>query len=194
MDDAAFLEDLEKYADSLPENLGDEHLDLGGKDGSVPVKISRRKAADNFTRSNRPSPVSDVRAALKEAKKPKMRTVQHYLCDGCDGPIMNPRQGYIIHGNIYVADASCRGGLIGNNFPDVKPGDKIEVGDVKENVFCQRCLRKILNLDSSTPRAKPYADKFAGGYGVPKAARREDRPMANYGSGLTNMEEDPPPF
>ena len=106
---------------------------------------------DKYVKNNSPSPTSPIRDVLKE--KDFMRTVQHYLCDHCDHLITNHLQGFVIHGNIYVADPNCRGGMIGNNFPEVVPGDKIEVTDVKETVLCANCLKKALNLDHvSIPR------------------------------------------
>lgn len=118
---------------------------------AIPVKKKGTGVLKGFTKSNAPSPVSDVRDVLKKGTS-RMRTIQHYLCDYCDMPIMCPDDGFVIHGNIYVADPSCRGGLVGNNFPDVKPGEKIEVTDVKENVFCRTCLKQILELKNKIPR------------------------------------------
>ncbi len=82
-------------------------------------------------------------------KKGKMRTCQFYLCDSCDKPIHNPDKGFVVHGNVYVADPCSRGGLIGNNFPDVSPGDKIEVTDVQESVYCASCFMRILGLNNT---------------------------------------------
>jgi hypothetical protein len=65
-----------------------------------------------------------------------------YSCDRCEKPIYDSTHGVVVHGNIYVADPTMRGGLIGNNFPDVKPGTKIEVTDVKETVLCFDCLNQ----------------------------------------------------
>lgn len=101
---------------------------------------------DKFVKNNSPSPISPIRDVLKT--KDAMRTVEHYLCDRCDQVIADPLQGFVVHGNIYVADPKCRGGLIGNNFPDVAPGDKIEVTDVKERVLCINCFKEALDLKS----------------------------------------------
>lgn len=88
--------------------------------------------------------LNEVKRSLKQ--KERMRRCQFYLCDACDKPIHDPNDGYVVHGNIYVADANSRGGLIGNNFPDVVPGDKIEVTDVQETVYCKRCFIEAIGL------------------------------------------------
>lgn len=91
--------------------------------------------------------------------KPRMRKREFYVCDRCDTTISKPEDGLIVHGNIYVADPSCRGGLIGNNFPNVKPGDKIEVTDVKETVFCTACFKLALDARLANPIKKVTAKK-----------------------------------
>lgn len=83
--------------------------------------------------------------------KQRMRKREFYVCDRCDCTIGKPEDGLIIHGNIYVADPSCRGGLIGNNFPNVKPGDKIEVTDIKETVYCLTCFQAALDMRITKP-------------------------------------------
>lgn len=90
-----------------------------------------------------------VKKTLRSENKNEMEIGQFYYCDSCKNPIYNHADGFIIHGNVYVADPSMRGGLIGNNFPDVKPGTKIEVTDIKENVFCKMCLLRALKSPSS---------------------------------------------
>ena len=84
----------------------------------------------------------DVKEKIKEARKPRMRTVEQYLCDGCDVVIMNPDEGFVVHGNIYVADPVYLDGLIGNNFPP-KDGS---IADVKKTVLCRKCFLKALGL------------------------------------------------
>ncbi len=95
-----------------------------------------------FLQSNAPSPVSDVRDLLRDG----MRVVNHYLCDNCNQSILNPQDGFIVHGNVYQAFPGKRRGLIGNNFPNVEVGTKIEVTDVKEKVYCKTCFMVILEL------------------------------------------------
>ena len=89
-----------------------------------------------------------IKKTLRSENKKEMEIGQFYYCDSCKNPIYNHADGFIIHGNVYVADPSMRGGLIGNNFPDVKPGTKIEITDVKENVLCKMCLLKALKSPS----------------------------------------------
>jgi len=58
----------------------------------------------------------------------------------------------VVHGNIYVADPKCSGGLIGNNFPE--EGGKAE--DVKKNVFCLQCFLRALGL---SPKGEGFIKK-----------------------------------
>lgn len=93
----------------------------------------------------------DVKKQLQRARKPKMRTVQHYLCDHCDCMIPDPEQGFIIHGNVYTADATCQGGLVGNNFPDE---DTFTIDKVEKTVLCRQCLLEALGILGNTKRGK----------------------------------------
>lgn len=76
----------------------------------------------------------------------KAKTVTYVVCDGCGKPIENPRDGVIIHGNVYAATPDQGCGLIGNNFPEddlIKP----EVGmcdQVGETAYCLPCLVEYL--------------------------------------------------
>jgi hypothetical protein len=96
--------------------------------------------------------LNEIKRTLK--KKEKMRRCQYYLCDACDQPIYKPENGFVVHGNIYVADPNCRGGLIGNNFPEVVPGEKIEVTDVQETVYCKSCFIEAIGLFENPVRAE----------------------------------------
>lgn len=101
---------------------------------------------------------------VAKTKGQRMRTQGFYLCDKCDAIILKPENGFIVHGNIYVADLKFRGGLIGNNFPNVTPGDKIEVTDVKETVYCKKCFLLALGvIREEASGGKPMA------LGKPKA-------------------------
>lgn len=101
---------------------------------------------DKALNSHAAKSLEPVKEQLRTNKQ-RMRTCQYFLCDRCDTPILDPALGFVIHGNVYVADPAARGGLIGNNFPRVQSGDKIEVTDVKESVFCRDCLVTVLGLD-----------------------------------------------
>lgn len=97
-------------------------------------------------------------------KKQKMRRRNYYLCDSCDDPIYNPEDGYVVHGNIYVADPDVSGGLIGNNFPE---GDaKFSAEDVGSSVYCRKCLLKALNLEKQMSGFVPRAN-------TPRTKKRE---------------------
>jgi hypothetical protein len=95
-----------------------------------------------------------IRDGIDMARKPKMRVVEHYLCDNCDVLISSPEEGYIIHGNIYVADPNERGGLIGNNFPKEGDDSLIKSTDVKETVLCKSCFIKAIALNSHSEQTK----------------------------------------
>lgn len=135
---------------------------------------SAGRLVEGVLRDRGPSSLEAVKEPLRRAKSPRMRTCSYYLCDDCNEPILNVDHGFIIHGNVYVADPECRGGLIGNNFPNVRPGEKIEVGDVQENVFCRRCLVKILRL--TEPVSAPKA-----GATPPRPAARKPTPVRSLG-------------
>jgi hypothetical protein len=95
-----------------------------------------------FLQSNAPSPISEIKDVFRDG----MRVVNHYLCDHCDQPILNPQDGFIIHGNIYQAFPGKRKGLVGNNFPNVSIETPITVTDVKEKVYCKTCFMVVLEL------------------------------------------------
>jgi hypothetical protein len=104
------------------------------------------------------SPFSkDVKRQIQRARKPPLRTVQHYLCDRCDEMISRAEDGFIIHGNIYTADPSCCGGLIGNNFPvpSGEPGQMFVLDQVQKTVLCKRCFSEALGLKPKTSIRKP---------------------------------------
>ena len=92
----------------------------------------------------------EVKDKIKEARKPKMRTVEQYLCDHCDKVIDKPENGFIIHGNIYVADPSCMGGLIGNNFPPCEEGETVSIEKIKQTVMCKPCFLKAIGVTGTT--------------------------------------------
>lgn len=66
-----------------------------------------------------------------------------FLCNNCEEPIRTPQDGVLVRGNIYVADAHDRGGLVGNAFPDPADG-KIRASEIKEFAFCQQCFEALL--------------------------------------------------
>lgn len=82
-----------------------------------------------------------IKEKIRMARKARMRTVQMLLCDSCDEVILQPEDGYIVHGNIYVADPDCLGGLIGDNFPSEEGAT---VDQVTQQVFCKKCFMKAL--------------------------------------------------
>lgn len=68
------------------------------------------------------------------------------ICDRCEKLIADVTTGYIIKGNIYVADPNERGGLVGNAFPTPNSGGMINVNQIHEYCFCTACLLEVLNI------------------------------------------------
>jgi hypothetical protein len=116
---------------------------------------------------------------LRTHRKERMRTCQFYLCDLCDKPIHDPDDGFVVHGNVYVADAQCRGGLIGNNFPEVQPGTNIQVTDVKEEVLCTECFVRACGLDKKYRKKEEVPDAMRGPTGMPNGGMMAARPAQN---------------
>lgn len=94
--------------------------------------------------------IKDANEKIKEARKPKMRTVEQYLCDQCDKVIDKPENGFVVHGNIYVADPSCSGGLIGNNFPPCEEGEAVIIDKIKQTVMCKPCFLRAIGVTGTT--------------------------------------------
>lgn len=105
-----------------------------------------QKLVDDEVQNPRLPSLKPVKSLLRKTNK-SMRTCSYYLCDKCNQPIINCDDGYIFHGNVYVANPLERGGLIGNNFPNVTPDTSIHVEDVEENVFCHKCVMEVLGLN-----------------------------------------------
>lgn len=124
----------------------------------------------------------DVKRQIKRARKPTMRTVAHYLCDGCDTEIIKPEDGFIIHGNIYVADPKCCGGLVGNNFPNK---ESFVADEVKQSVLCRMCFCKALGLlDKKGGKAKKSSyeqERLSYAVGNPSNNIREALRLASVG-------------
>lgn len=88
--------------------------------------------------------MTEAKGKIMRARKPRMRTLQYYLCDSCDSPITDPAKGFVVQGNIYSADPQLDGGLIGNNIPETE--EPITVQDIKRTVFCGSCFMKAVGL------------------------------------------------
>lgn len=134
--------ETERIVDWLNESLGESKRTMAKK---IVDQIIKQKPVESLEK---------VRDGIAMARKPKMRVVEHYLCDNCDVVISGPEQGYIIHGNIYVADPNERGGLIGNNFPKEEDGSLIKSTDVKETVLCKSCFIKAIALNGNSEQTK----------------------------------------
>lgn len=73
-------------------------------------------------------------------------TVTLFLCQHCHKPILKPLDGFLVQGNIYVADAENPGGLIGDNFRN---------GNVERVAYCKPCFCEILGIPLSSVRESP---------------------------------------
>jgi len=79
------------------------------------------------------------------------------ICGKCGKKVMNPEDGFIIKGNIYVADPDDRRGLIGNAFPEPdKNNGFIHAGDIEEYCFCKACLSEVLGIHPMSPIHDPF--------------------------------------
>jgi hypothetical protein len=109
--------------------------------------------------------LAPIKENITEARKPKMRLVQHYLCDCCDKSISKPSDGYVVQGNIFVADPQVKGGLIGDNFPTPDEKNLVSMDAVKQTVLCRDCFCKSLNLpvvNSVDTNVHPNKDYLSG--------------------------------
>lgn len=73
-----------------------------------------------------------------------MKTVEYCICDGCQKPIINEFDGFIIHGGIYTADPKKNGGLIGSFFEPDKNG-MVEYNKITETALCMNCFEQTIN-------------------------------------------------
>lgn len=122
-----------------------EILEQARNEAYAEAGLEVKKLSESFTKNalrqtNLPS-MGGVKEKVMKARKLKLRTIQRYLCDGCDNEISKPENGFVIHGNIYVADPNQVGGVIGNNFPEK---ELFSIDEVQKTVLCIDCLTKAL--------------------------------------------------
>ena len=155
--------------------VSNEILEQARNEAYAEAGLEVKKLSESFTKNalrhtNLPS-MGGVKEKVMKARKPKLRTVLHYLCDGCDKEISKPESGFVIHGNIYVADPNQVGGVVGNNFPDK---ETFSIDEVQKTVLCVNCLTKALSpadeADLSKVRA---ADTKLSAVGEAVKRRRE---------------------
>lgn len=111
------------------------------------------------------SSLQSVKDDIKMAKMPRGRIVRFFLCDVCGDTIPKPtsdvasHEGFIIQGNVWLADPDANVGLIGNNIP--QNDDKlVDVKNIKKTVICRGCLMKALGIDKTTPlKRSVFIDK-----------------------------------
>jgi hypothetical protein len=120
------------------------------------------EAVRKTVKAPKPSSLKPAKERIEMATKQRMRTVSQYLCDSCDRTISRPSDeefggydGFVIKGNIYVADPAAAGGLVGDNFPDAKAGEMIDPEAVHQTVLCKECMLKALGLPAQLTLARP---------------------------------------
>lgn len=90
--------------------------------------------------------LSHIKENIINSRKSKMRVVKQYLCDSCDKNISKPSEGFVVQGNIYIADPNVSGGLIGDNFPEPDDKNSVNMDAVKHTVLCRDCFCRALGL------------------------------------------------
>ena len=78
-----------------------------------------------------------------------MSKITVYQCDSCNSLLNNVKDGFVIKGNIYVADG--QGGLIGNAFPETQSGN-IPIDQIKEFSYCTKCFCNALGINFTLVR------------------------------------------
>jgi len=82
-----------------------------------------------------------------------MKMIEVYLCDRCEKMIMptpndkSPPNGFVVEGNIYVAEKRL-GGLIGCNFQKADKDGVINIKEIGKNCFCRDCFLKVLHIET----------------------------------------------
>jgi hypothetical protein len=79
-----------------------------------------------------------------------VKTIELYLCDKCEKPIPpsphpSPPNGFVVEGNIYVAEP-FEGGLVGNNFP--QGCEEIRRSEIRKVCYCKDCFFEVLHLNT----------------------------------------------
>jgi hypothetical protein len=91
-----------------------------------------------------------------------MKNIVLCLCDKCEkmippSPHPNPPNGFVVEGNIYVAEP-FEGGLVGDNFPkgsEWPPAEDIRRSEIRKVCYCKECFLEVLHL---TPRKEEVED------------------------------------
>lgn len=78
-----------------------------------------------------------------------MKKKLYCICEICQNPIIDESKGFIVKGNIYVADPVKYGGLVGNNILESKVGI---IEDIKEVAYCTLCLLEVLCINKRKPK------------------------------------------
>lgn len=167
------IDSASRQVNEAREDQIEELRRLAGVDAAQTPRVRQEQQVKKVLKKAKHKSLEPIKECVEMARKPKMRTVEQYLCDKCDEIIPKDDgktpQGFVIKGNIYTADPSTRGGLIGNNIPEVLDPDddqKINPKDIRETVLCKRCFLKAVGIISDNPyesTASPAkAKKFRG--------------------------------
>ena len=115
-----------------------------------------------------------IKRDISMAKVPRGRIVRFFLCDCCGNTIKKPTtskepyEGFIIRGNIYLADPDDNIGLVGDNIPEEKES-LVKIDHIKQTVLCKNCLLKALGIDKSSALKR---EVFVG-----RSVKAEDAPF-----------------
>lgn len=146
---------------SLPRSTDESLSSQAQERAALAAAIAPRLRDDRHVASlvKKSGSLKEIKDQIREARKARCRTVQQYLCDACDAVITNPGCGFVVHGNIYCADPTQLGGLIGDNFP--KHEGPIESSEVRKTVLCKRCFLDALGIEqkfdfAAGQRGKPH--------------------------------------
>lgn len=98
------------------------------------------------------NPPSIIEGVKKTLRKNTMKSSKFYFCDNCKKEIYDPKNGFIVEGNIYTANANQLEGLIGEAFPDTS----FKKEDVLRKVFCLECFSEALQLNRNQRKQKNW--------------------------------------
>lgn len=80
--------------------------------------------------------------------------VSHYICSGCQQPIIDPNDGLHFAGNVTLADPNTGRGIIGGGewLRKIEKGERLFHDDVPENVFHKLCFCKLVDIKVTNVR------------------------------------------
>lgn len=76
----------------------------------------------------------------------KTVTKVYLQCEKCNEAILNPEDGFLVMGNIYVAQSEPTNGLIGSAFPNPDKNGNISADAINQVAYCKSCFRSALKM------------------------------------------------